>query len=155
GDDLQQGAPFAVAGGNEYVVGGLLPEAGAERDRRRGVDLVARVPRVAPQELAVFGGDADQGLAGGEEDLPAAGGRDGDGRAVAGRVVLRLPDQLAALLIEGRQGIAVRPARVGQHEIAFDERGEGDAPLEVASLELLQQVVLPELLAGGCLQAEE
>src|SRR5207249_2081073 len=69
----------------------------------------------------------------------------GDGRAVAGRVVELLPDQFAGSLVEGGQRVAVGAAGVGEEQVALDQRRERHAPAQVRRLELLQQVLAPDL----------
>ena len=69
-------------------------------------------------------------------------------------MIAGLPRELAGLLVESEKGLAFAPAR-DIDVIALDQRGVGVVPLDVATVEILDDVVLPLLLARIGIEAEQ
>src|SRR5439155_627170 len=85
--DFHQSAAAAVAGGNKEII----PSA----DRCGNVAPVVRLPGKAPMELAILGRNTHQSALGEENNLPHASRCNGDGGAIAGLIVLTLPNYLS------------------------------------------------------------
>jgi hypothetical protein len=49
----------------------------------------------------------------------------------------------------------VTTAGIRQHQVAFDQRRKGDAPLKVLGVEIREQFMFPNDFARGCLETVE
>ena len=104
--------------------------------------------------------DGDDGPGGGEDGQAPAGKFDGDGRAVAGRIVAEPPARLAGVLVEGGDGVALAAARMHDHLIAHDQRRTGQTPEKafvrtVFRTGIEQNIRFPEGFAIGGVQAKQ
>ncbi len=158
--DLQKHGSRPVPGGGENVI--------SADDRRRDVGHRIGDPVVTPEKASGLGLDPDKAAPEKLDVLPHTGRLADDGRRVAGAVEallpevrdLRLPDQLAGLLVQGDQR---RVARAGRHDhaVAVDQRRLAEAPVVAAAgehhgaQEVLDQASPPHGLAGRDLGAQQ
>src|SRR5262245_4152583 len=129
--DLDQGATLAVARRDEHVVPFLVAAAGPEQQRRRRVDVELSLPGVPPEQLAVPSLEPNQTVPREEEHLPHAAEGRRDRGAIAGRVVQGLPGEGAGLGMKRGNRVAVRAARVGEHQAALDQRRKARPPAQI------------------------
>src|SRR5579883_1031422 len=153
--DFQQSAASAIPGGNEYVMEHFIAAARLKDHGRGGVNVIAGGPREAPARLTVGRPHGNKGPAHEKEDLPCIADGDGDGRAVACRLVELFPHELAGHFIECGEGITVGSAGASENEITIDQRRKSDAPFRRQSAKFVKQINLPARIAVGCVQTEQ
>src|SRR6266446_1156460 len=90
----EYGTSDSVIGGDEHLA--------VRIDGRCYIEVILGLPRIAPHEPAVLGGDADGPRAREEDDLGGAAALDPDRAALADWIVQRLPNNCPVIFIQGR-----------------------------------------------------
>src|SRR5207249_4764222 len=91
-------------------------------DGRGNVQVKARAPRVAPQKLTVLRSDTDGCFTGEEDNLRLAFDVRPDRTALAKRLMQRLPDDAAVLLIQGGDRLTVGSSGLNKDLLAYYQR---------------------------------
>ena len=131
--------------GADAVAGGAVDDVFKDDGAGGGGDFVGEGG--APQDSAFLGVDRDEAGLGEEDGLVDAVDVGEDGGGVGHLVVLPFPGDLAGFFVEGEEGLAFAAAGE-EEEAAVDEGGGGVLPFDVHAGVFLEDVVLPDEVAG-------
>src|SRR5579884_2120 len=143
----EDGPAGPVVGGDEDVAVGI--------QRRRDVDEGAGLPGEAPQSVAVRRRHTNRTRTREEDDLASAADLGPDRATLADRVVQRLPDDAAVLLVQGGDRLALGSAGLDIDAFAHDEGAAAVAVPGAVAFGELEKVLLPDLLPRFRLQAQQ
>ena len=143
---LEQYATRAVIAGKKHV--------SIVNDGRGNVGGAVGDPGVSPEQRAILGVEADGSLRGEQGQGVRAADIQCNRRGIAGLIVLRLPEEVARVLVQCHDSRA-GPAGHDDEAVAIHQRRFGVPRLRRPAAEALDQVQLPNAFAGGGFEAHQ